>query len=68
MELLDWLLLVAFVYVLIRCIAMRIAVEGLIAYMVANEYKTPTNDEIRKINTWVVKKHLGIKTDWRDMP
>ncbi len=67
-EILDWILLAAFVYGLIRYIAMRIAVEGLIAYMAAHEYKMPTEDEIQKINTWVVKKHLGIKTDWKDMP
>lgn len=68
MEIHDWILLVVLVYVILRYIAVRLAVEGLIAYMVKNNYRTPEKDELQKIEIWVVKKHLGLKTDWKDMP
>lgn len=67
MEIHDWILLVVLVYVILHYIAVRLAVEGLIAYMVKNHYRTPEKDELQKIEIWVVKKHLGLKTDWKDM-
>lgn len=67
-ELHDWIFVVIIVYVLLRCLALWLSVEGLIAYMVMHDYKIPTKDELRKAETWAAKKHLGLKTDWQDMP
>lgn len=68
MELFDWILLAAFVYVLLRYLAVKLSAEALIAYIVMKNYEEPTKDELEKIQIWLTKKHLGIKTDWKDMP
>ena len=61
-------LLVAFVYVLLHYLAARLAAEALLAYMLVHNCKMPTREELDKAKTWVMKKRLGVKTDWQDMP
>lgn len=62
------LLLVALVYVSLLYLAARLGAEGLIAYMLWHNYQMPTKAELDKAKIWVLKKRLGVKTDWRDMP
>ena len=61
-------LLAALVYVSLRYFTARMVAEGLIAYMLWNNYRMPTKEELDKAEIWILKKRLGVKTDWRDMP
>ena len=61
-------LLVALVYVSLRYFAAKMGAEGLIAYMLWHNYRMPTKEELDKANIWILKKRLGAKTEWRDMP
>lgn len=61
-------LLVALVYVSLRYFAAKMGIEGLIAYMLWHNYRMPTKEELDKAKIWILKKRLGVKTDWRDMP
>lgn len=62
------LLLVALVYVLLLYFGVRLGTESLIVYMLWHNYRMPTKKELDKAKTWVIKKSLGVKTDWRDAP
>ena len=62
------LLLVALVYVSLLYFGARLGAEGLIAYMLWHDYRMPTREELDKAKIWVLKKRLGVKTDWRVMP
>lgn len=62
------LLLVALVYVSLLYLGARLGVEGLIAYMLWHNYRMPTREELDKAKIWILKKRLGVKTDWRDTP
>lgn len=61
-------LLAALVYVSLLYFAVKIGIESLIAYMLWHNYRMPTKEELDKAKTWVIKKRLGVKTDWRDAP
>lgn len=62
------LLLVALVYVSLLYFGVRLGTESLIVYMLWHNYRMPTKKELDKAKTWVIKKRLGVKTDWRDAP
>lgn len=64
----DGALLAALVYVSLRYFAAKLGAEGLIAYMLWHNYRMPTKKELDKAKIWILKKRLGVKTDWRDMP
>lgn len=61
-------LLVALVYVSLLYFGAKLGIAGLIAYMLWHDYRVPTKKELDKAKTWVIKKRLGVKTDWRDAP
>lgn len=61
-------LLAALVYVSLLYLGARLGAEGLIAYMLLHNYRMPTKEELDKVKIWILKKRLGVKTDWRDIP
>ena len=61
-------LLVALVYVSLLYFGAKLGIAGLIAYMLWHDYRVPTREELDKVEIWILKKRLGVKTDWRDMP
>lgn len=61
-------LLVALVYVSLLYFGAKLGIAGLIAYMPWHDYRVPTREELDKVEIWILKKRLGVKTDWRDMP
>lgn len=62
------LLLVVLVYVSLLYFGAKLGIAGLIAYMLWHDYRVPTREELDKVEIWILKKRLGVKTDWRDMP
>ena len=61
-------LLVALVYVSLLYFGAKLGIAGLIVYMLWHDYRVPTREELDKVEIWILKKRLGVKTDWRDMP
>lgn len=61
-------LLVALLYVSLLYFGAKLGIAGLIAYMLWHDYRVPTREELDKVEIWILKKRLGVKTDWRDMP
>lgn len=61
-------LLVALVYVSLLYFGAKLGIAGLIAYMLWHDYRVPTKEELDKVEIWILKKRLGVKTDWRDAP
>lgn len=61
-------LLAALVYVSLLYFGAKLGIAGLIAYMLWHDYRVPTREELDKVEIWILKKRLGVKTDWRDMP
>lgn len=61
-------LLVVLVYVSLLYFGAKLGIAGLIAYMLWHDYRVPTREELDKVEIWILKKRLGVKTDWRDMP
>ncbi len=56
------ILIVIIVILVIVLASQKLAVEACVAWMVENNYDTPTNEDVNRLVVWCVKKHLG---DWR---
>lgn len=46
------------VFLVIALISQKLAVEACVAWMVENNYKTPTNEDVKRLIGWCVRKHL----------
>ena len=68
MDIFGWIAMAAFIYTLWRYLQMKISLEAILAYMIIKKQPTPNADEMRKIQIWIIEKHLGVKTDLKDMP
>jgi succinate dehydrogenase hydrophobic anchor subunit len=52
------ILIVIVVFLVIGLISQKLAVEACVAWMVENNYDTPTNEDVNRLVVWCVKKHL----------
>lgn len=68
MDIFGWIVLAAFIYTLWHYLLTKISIEALFAYMIIKKQPMPSADEMRKIQTWIIEKHLGLKTYPKDMP
>ena len=50
-------------YLMVRLIALKSALGGLIGYMATKEYPIPTEEELAEWSRWYIKKHFGVDSE-----
>lgn len=53
------ILVVIIVVLVIVFISHKLALEACVAWMIENNYNTPTNEDVKRLIGWCVRKHLG---------